>query len=89
MPRLTIRLAALPRALWSDYRRRAAERAAIAMLSGMSDQTLRDIGLHRGRHPPRRPPRATAGDGPLPFCRCVKPRGEPSLNIGGFQPICA
>jgi len=48
MPRLTIRLAALPRALWSDYRRRAAERAAVAMLSGMSDQTLKDIGFHRG-----------------------------------------
>jgi uncharacterized protein YjiS (DUF1127 family) len=47
MPRLTIRLAALPRTLWSDYRRRAAERAAVAMLSGMSDQTLKDIGFHR------------------------------------------
>jgi uncharacterized protein YjiS (DUF1127 family) len=48
MPRLTIRLAALPRTLWSDYRRRAAERAAVAMLSGMSDQTLKDIGFRRG-----------------------------------------
>ena len=34
--------------LWSDYRRRAGERAAIARLAGMSDKMLRDIGLERG-----------------------------------------
>ena len=34
--------------LWSDYRRAAAERAAVRRLSAMSDAMLRDIGLDRG-----------------------------------------
>ena len=34
--------------LWSNYRRRVAERDAIRHLSGLSDNLLRDIGLDRG-----------------------------------------
>ena len=34
-------------AVWSGYRRAAAERAAIRQLSGLSDQLLADMGLDR------------------------------------------
>jgi uncharacterized protein YjiS (DUF1127 family) len=42
------RLAALPVSAWRRYQRSLRERALVASLDHLSDQTLRDIGLHRG-----------------------------------------
>ncbi len=42
------RLAALPVNAWRGYQRSLRDRATLASLDRLSDQTLRDIGLHRG-----------------------------------------